>query len=159
MLRALDGPLQAVPLPPGFQVRALAEHGEEQARAAAEREVWLPYTVGNISGDDYAALMRLPGYDRELDIVAVGPDGVITAYANCWLDPANWIGDFGPVGALPAYRRRGLTRAVLLEGLRRMQAAGMDRACVSTMHTNAPARSLYESIGFSIINRSLDYVK
>ncbi|MGE5603375.1 MAG: GNAT family N-acetyltransferase, partial [Nitrososphaerales archaeon] len=67
--------------------------------------------------------------------------------------------DFGPVGALPAYRRRGLTRAVLLEGLRRMQAAGMDRVCVSTTHTNMPARSLYEAIGFRIINRSLDYVK
>ncbi|MGE5602378.1 MAG: hypothetical protein ACM30E_04980, partial [Nitrososphaerales archaeon] len=132
MLRTLDGPLPDVPLPPGFQVRALAEHGEEQARAAAERKVWLPYTVGNISGDDYAALMRLPGYERELDIVALGPEGVIASYANCWLDPANRIGDFGPVGALPAYRRRGLTRAVLLEGLRRMQAAGMDRVCVST---------------------------
>ncbi len=159
MLRALDGPLPDAPLPAGFQVRALAEHGEESLRAAAEREVWLQYTVGNISGDDHAALMRLPGYDRELDIVAVGADGVIAAYANCWLDPANRIGDFGPVGALPAYRRRGLTRAVMLEGLRRMQAAGMNRACVSTTHTNTAARTLYESIGFSIVNRSLDFAR
>ena len=62
----------------------------------------------------------------------IAPDGVIAAYVNGWLDPVNRIGDFGPVGALPAYRRQGLTRAVLLEGLRRMQAAGMERVCVST---------------------------
>jgi ribosomal protein S18 acetylase RimI-like enzyme len=128
-------------------------------RAAAEREVWQPWTVGNVSDDDYARLMRLPGYHRDLDVVAVTPDGVIAAYVNGWIDPVNRIGDFGPVGALPAYRRQGLTRAVLLEGLRRMQARGMDRVCVSTGETNTPARRLYESVGFKIVNQYLDYVK
>jgi ribosomal protein S18 acetylase RimI-like enzyme len=40
-----------------------------------------------------------------------------------------------------------------------MQAAGMDRACVSTGETNTPARRLYESVGFRVVNRYLDYVK
>ena len=74
-------------------------------------------------------------------MVAVARDGTIAAYVNCWLDPVNRIGDFGPVGARPAYRRRGLTRAVLLEGMRRLQAAGMDRVCVSTGVTNTAARA------------------
>ena len=132
-----------------------ADAHEIANRAAAQREVWQPWTVGNVSDDDYAALMRLPGYRRELDVVAVTPDGTV-AYVNGWLDPVNRIGDFGPVGALPAYRRQGLTRAVLLEGLRRMQAAGMDRMCISTGETNTPARRLYESVGFRIVNRYLD---
>ena len=87
------------------------------------------------------------------------PDSVIAAYVNGWLDPVNRIGDFGPVGALPAYRRQGLTRAALLEALRRMRTAGMDRVCVSTGETNTPARRLYESVGFRVVNRYLDYVK
>ena len=159
MLRSLDEPIPETVLPPGCQVRALAEAGEFSNRATAQREVWQPWTVGNVSDEDYARLMRLPGYHRDLDVVAVAPDGVIAAYVNGWIDPLNRIGDFGPVGARPAYRRQGLTRAVLLEGLRRMQARGMERVCVSTGVSNTPARNLYEAIGFKIVNKYLDYVK
>jgi len=159
MLRALDEPIPETVVPPGCQVRALAETGDTSNRAGAQREVWLPWTVGNVSDDDYARLMRLPGYHRELDVVAVAPDGIIAAYVNGWIDPVNRIGDFGPVGARPAYRRQGLTRAVLLEGLRRLMARGMDRVCVSTGVSNTPALRLYESVGFKIVNKYLDYVK
>jgi ribosomal protein S18 acetylase RimI-like enzyme len=160
MLRSLNEPIPESVLPAGCQVRAvIADAGEISNRAAAQREVWHPWTVGNVSDDDYARFMRLPGYHRDLDVVAVTPDGVIAAYVNGWIDPLNRIGDFGPVGARPAYRRQGLTRAVLLEGLRRMQARGMDRVCVSTGVSNTPALRLYESVGFKIVNKYLDYVK
>ena len=159
MLRSLDEPIPESTLPTGCQVRAVSDAGEISNRAAAQREVWHPWTVGNVSDDDYARFMRLPGYHRDLDVVAVAPDGVIAAYVNGWIDPVNRIGDFGPVGARLAYRRQGLTRAVLLECLRRMQARGMDRVCISTGVSNTPALRLYESIGFKIVNKYLDYVK
>jgi mycothiol synthase len=159
MMRSLVGPVPMVPVPAGFRVRALAGEEEAPARAAAYREVWHPWTVGDVTDEQYTALMRLPGYERELDVVAVAPDGTIAAYVNCWVDPVNRIGDFGPVGARPAFRRRGLTRAVLLEGMRRLQTAGMDRVCVSTGVKNAAARPLYESVGFQVVNRYLDYVR
>ncbi len=159
MLRALDGPLPEPVLPTGYQVRAMAETGETSKRAAAHREVWQPWTVGYVSDEDYARFMRLPGYERELDVVTVTSDGVIAAYVNGWIDPLNRIGDFGPVGALPAYRRQGLTRLALVEGLRRMRAYGMNRVCISTGVSNTPARCLYESIGFKIVNRYFDFVK
>ena len=159
MLRVLDEPIPEPVLPAGCQVRAMAETGETAKRAAAHREVWQPWTVGNVSDDDYARFMQLPGYRRDLDIVTVTAEGVIAAYVNGWLDPVNRIGDFGPVGALPAYRRQGLTRAALLEGLRRMKALGMVRVCISTGVSNTPARQLYESVGFTIVNQYLDYVK
>jgi ribosomal protein S18 acetylase RimI-like enzyme len=52
-----------------------------------------------------------------------------------------------------------LTRAVLIEGLRRMQAHGMNRVSVSTGVSNTPAIRLYESVGFRIVNKYLEYVK
>jgi GNAT superfamily N-acetyltransferase len=158
MLRSLDEPIPESTIPTGCQVRAV-QVGEMPKRAAAQREVWHPWTVGNVSDSDYARLMQLPGYHRDLDVVAITPDGIIAAYVNGWIDPVNRIGDFGPVGALPAYRQQGLTRAALLEGLRRMQARGMNRVCISTGVSNTPARRLYRSIGFEIVNKCLDYAK
>lgn len=156
LLRELDGPIPAAVVPPGCQVRVVQE-GELSNRAGAQREVWLPWSVGEVSNEDYAKLMQLPGYDPELDIVSVAPDGVIAAYVNGWNDPLNQIGDFGPVGTRPAYRRQGLAKAALLECLRRMQMQGMQRVSVST--NNLPARRLYESVGFRVVNEYIEYVK
>jgi ribosomal protein S18 acetylase RimI-like enzyme len=159
LVRSLDEPIPDATLPTGFQVRAVAAAGDSAARAGAQREVWQPWSVGQVSDDDYAHLMELPGYERDLDVVTVTPDGVIAAYLNGWIDPVNRIGEFGPVGARVAYRRRGLTRAALLEGLRRMRGRGMDRVCVSTGESNTAAIRLYESIGFAVANKSLDFLK
>jgi ribosomal protein S18 acetylase RimI-like enzyme len=157
MLRSLEEPIPASRVPEGYQVREVAEAGELTNRASIQREVWHPWTVGEVSDEDYARFMRLPVYHRDLDIVTVAPNGVMAAYVNGWIDPVNKIGDLGPVGALEAYRRQGLTRLSLLECLRRMKAHGMERVCISTNLTNEPARRLYESIGFKVVNRYLDY--
>jgi len=146
-------------VPAGCCVRTFAGSAEISNRAEAQRDVWKPWTVGNVTDDDYAVFMHLPGYDRELDVVAVAPDGVIAAYVNGWIDPLNRIGDFGPVGARPAYRRQGLARAVLLECLRRMQRRGMERVSVSTGITNIPAIRLYESVGFRPVNEYHEYIQ
>jgi ribosomal protein S18 acetylase RimI-like enzyme len=159
MLRSMEQPIPAPLLSAGCQVRALAETGELAERAAIQRAVWQPWSVGNVSADQYARFTRLPGYRRDLDVVTVAADGAMAAYVNGWVDPLNRIGDFGPVGALSAYRRQGLTRAALLESLHRMQALGMERVCISTGVSNDAAIRLYESIGFRIVNRYLDYVK
>jgi ribosomal protein S18 acetylase RimI-like enzyme len=160
MLRSLDEPVPSSVLPAGCQVRPLAaDMGEIADRTAAYREVWLPWTDGNVSDEDYVRFMRLPGYYRDFDIVAVTPDGGVAAMVTGWTDPVNRIGEFDSVGARPAYRRQGLMRAALLEGLRRLKVRGMERVCVSTGVTNTPALRLYESVGFRVVNKYLDYVK
>lgn len=159
MLRSLHEPIPSYELPPGCQICAMTEIDDISNRASAQREVWHPWTVGNISDDDYAYLMHLPGYHPDLDLVTITPDNIMAAYVNGWIDPVNRIGAFGPVGARAAYRRQGLTRAVLLEGLRRMQAHGMDRVYLSTGSTNTPALRLYESIGFKIVNSYLEFIR
>jgi ribosomal protein S18 acetylase RimI-like enzyme len=159
MICALDGVIPEAVVPVGCLVRSFAGESELSNRADAQREVWRPWTVGNVSDDDYAALMTLPGYDRQLDVVAVAADGVIAAYVNGWIDSVNQVGDFGPVGALPAYRRQGLTKAVLLECMARMKKRGMNRVSVSTGVSNDPGLRLYESAGFKIVNEYHEYGK
>lgn len=158
MLRRLDEPIPAPVVPAGFVVREIAED-EAALRAIAHRDVWLPWSDGNVSDEDYVRFMEMPGYRRDLDLVTVAPGGVFAAAVTGWLDPVNRIGELGEVGTVPAYRRRGLMRPALLECLRRMQACGMERACVSTGIENWPAIRLYESIGFKTVNQYLDYAK
>ncbi len=159
MLRSLSIPIPVVPIPGGCRVSSMAEIDDIADRAAAERDVWLPWSVGNITDEDYAGFMRLPGYHPDLDVVTLAPDGRIASYVVGWIDQLNKIGDFGPVGARQEYRRQGLTRQALLESLRRMQANGMDRVCISTGISNVPAVNLYTSLGFVIVNRYLDYLQ
>ncbi len=159
MLCKLDLEKPKGSVPDCYVIRSVAEQGELANRSEAQRDVWRPWSVGNLKDEDYAIMMQLPGYDRELDVVAIAPDGTIAAYVNGWNDDLNKIGDFGPLGTRPAYRRMGLMHDLLLECLRRMQSRGMNRVSVSTGVTNFPAQKLYEGVGFKIVNQYLEYVK
>ena len=72
------------------------------------------------------------------------------ARATTWFDEVNLVGLFEPVETDEGFRRLGLARAVITEGLHRMRAAGMRTARVEHDITNAPAAALYESLGFTI---------
>ena len=159
MILSLADPLPSTQVPEGFQVRTFLGSSEMVDRALVQHDVWQPWSVGDVSEEDYSFMTKMPGYEPDLDIVTVTLGGVIASYVNGWLDPVNRIGDIGPVGAREPYRRRGLTRAAQLECLRRMRDMGMNRACISTGFSNIPAQQLYQSIGFKIVNRYLDYTK
>jgi ribosomal protein S18 acetylase RimI-like enzyme len=148
--RSLTDPIPDPVVPDGYAVRPLLGETEYEERVAIHREVWHP---SRVTVEAYRRLRAAPGYDPELDLVAVAPDGTFAAYAGLWLDPDNHTGEFEPVGARPAYRRRGLTKAVLLEGLRRLRDRGATLAIVYTPESSEPARRLYESVGFRVVNR------
>jgi ribosomal protein S18 acetylase RimI-like enzyme len=66
---------------------------------------------------------------------------------------------FEPVGCHPDYRQRGLTRAVMLEGMARLKALGARKAFVNSLATSLPANRLYESSGFRLVDRQRKWVK
>jgi len=156
MYRALDGALSDPVLPQGWQVRHVAGESEFEERVAIHRDVWHP---SRVTLEAYRRLRTIPGYTPELDIVAVAPDGTFASYCICWLDPLNRCGEFEPVGTRAAFRGQGIGKAVMLEGLRRLQALGATSAIVNTNNGNDPARRLYESVGFRVIAEDRDYIK
>src|SRR5438477_11036855 len=104
--------------------------------------------------------MRIvPGYTPELDLVALTADGTFASYCICWLDPVNKIGEFEPVGTHSAFRGRGLGKAVMLEGLRRLKAFGMQTAIVCSLGNNEASKRLYESLGLRTYNNRYNYTK
>ena len=148
--RSLNASIPAPEPPAGYVIRSLA--GDEDA---AERVSHRP----EVTTERYKEFMHAPGYESELDLVAEAPDGRFGAYCICWLDQANGIGLLEPVGTRPGSRRRGLARAVVLEGLRRMMARGAHTTVVCFEGDNEPARRLYESVGFGVRSTIYTYTK
>ena len=81
-----------------------------------------------------------------LDLVAVAPDGELAAFCTVWFDDVTRTAAFEPVGAHPAHRRKGLGKALLAEGLRRVERLGATLATVGSYSETAGA--LYASVGF-----------
>lgn len=156
MYRELNETLPDPALPPGWHVRHVAGEREFEERVTIHRDVWHP---SRVTLEAYRRLRTIPGYTSELDIVAVTPDGTFASYCICWLDPLNRCGQFEPVGTRAAFRGQGIGKAVMLEGLRRLQSLGATSAVVFTNHDNDPARRLYESVGFCVVAEDREYIK
>jgi ribosomal protein S18 acetylase RimI-like enzyme len=141
---ALEHPIPAGKLPPGCEVRSVAddELGAWAVVVDAAFDSQLN-TVGRCR-----AWLQAPTNRRDLNLVAVTADGVFASFAIVWLDEANRIGAFEPVGTHPNYRRRGLAKAVLCEGLRRLKALGATMAYVGC-GTGPAVTRLYEGAGFT----------
>jgi ribosomal protein S18 acetylase RimI-like enzyme len=159
LTRNLDEMIPSVQLPGEFVVRGCKGESEVESRAKAQYGAFgsrAPFEQYLLR---FRNFMRSPVYDQNLDIVAAKPDGQIGAFCIVWMDQVNNIGLFEPVGAHPDFQRKGLSRAVMLEGLRRMRDGGMSQAIVSTYEDNPAALKLYESVGFQIVNRLGTYEK
>lgn len=149
-LRDLSTPIPDAALPPGYTVRQVLEHEFEQ-RINLHQDVW---QSDYFTSDRYDRVRAIPGFIPELDLVVVAPDGLMTAYCTVWL--VDGVGEFEPVGTRTHYRQQGFGKAVVFEGLRRLQAMGAQTA---TVYSDAETRSFYESCGFQIANRWLGYIK
>ena len=151
LLRPLAGLIPEPALPPGFCLRAVAGPGEAEQRAAAHQDAFHP---SRIDTQAYLRLMVTPGYHAAWDLVAVAPGPTFAAFCTVWLDAVHGVGEFEPVGTRSAFRRQGLARAVLLEGLRRLQECGAESAVVGPIAAgDAAAHALYRDAGFLPVHR------
>jgi GNAT superfamily N-acetyltransferase len=89
-----------------------------------------------------------PSYRNDLDLVVEASDGSFAAYVGVPYDDINCSGIFEPVCTHPDHRRKGLARALMLEGLHRLQQLGASDVTVSTGEM-VPANRLYEAVGFN----------
>ncbi|MBX7213910.1 MAG: GNAT family N-acetyltransferase [Thermoflexales bacterium] len=147
LARDLRARIEPPALAGGAVVRAMADEADFVARTELHRAVWAP---SRVTLEGYRLTRTAPGYDPELDLAIVLPDGRFAAYAIVWLDAGNAEGEFEPVGAHPDLRRLGYGRDVLLAGMQRLQARGARRAIVYCTEANVP---FYVSAGFGVVDR------
>lgn len=153
--RSLREPIPAPTLPGGFTIRSVAGEHEVEAVAAVHDGSFTPKWQGGV----YLGVMRTPGYDMDRELVVVAPDGRFAAFLVYWLDPISRSGLFEPVGCHRDFQRRGLARALMYEGMRRMVAQGMETAIVLHHAGNDAATALYHSAGFRTRYTISDYRK
>jgi mycothiol synthase len=157
--RFLSEPVAGSPLQDGYTVRALGDQDELPARSWLSWKVFHPdEPAEKYQGWEwYKNVQRVPIYRRDLDIVAVAPDGELAAFCTVWFDDVTRTAVFEPVGTHPNHQKRGLGKAVMNEGLRRAQRLGATLATVSSYSDGAHA--LYESMGFSDLHLSEPWIK
>jgi GNAT superfamily N-acetyltransferase len=92
----------------------------------------------------YHDLQSAPLYRRDLDLVAIAADGSIASFCTIWFDDVSRTAYFEPVATVPAHRRHGLGKALLIEGLHRLQRMGCQVAFVGGY--SEAANALYFSV-------------
>lgn len=90
--------------------------------------------------------MFRPNVDLSLKIAVLAPNGDYAAYCGMWADAASPDALVEPVATDPAYRKMGLGKAAVLEGVRRCASRGARRAWVGS------SQQFYYSIGFRPCN-------
>ena len=83
---------------------------------------------------------------RHFVIAGIGAEAVGMVRRGSWAG----VGDITALGVVPAWRGRGIGRALLLDAIHHLFDMGLERVDLEVETGNAPALRLYESTGFSI---------
>jgi mycothiol synthase len=88
-------------------------------------------------------------YQKDLDLVAVDPHGDFAAFCTVRMDPISRMAELEPVGTHPDYRKLGLAKSVICEGLHRLQKYQPSSICILGAAISEAANRLYDSVGFT----------
>jgi GNAT superfamily N-acetyltransferase len=143
-------------LPEGFRLTSLAEDCDW---AKVNRVLWRGFDhEGEPPADDEELESRREMFDtpnarRELKVAVVAPDGEFVAFCGMFYQSAGQYAYVEPVATDPSYRRMGLARAAVLEGIRRCSALGAKVAFVGS------DQEFYLSMGFRVVYNSECWVR
>ena len=151
--RSLRDPVPDPQIAAGYRIRALGGDEDFPARGELSLRVFHPVPDGSIgmSADDYRNIQRCPLYRRDLDLVVETDAGELAAFATFWLDDTTRTVEIEPVGTDAPHRRQGLSRALLLAGMRRARWMGAEFAHVGSY--GEAAHAAYEAVGLKTIER------
>jgi GNAT superfamily N-acetyltransferase len=140
-------------------IRALEDESELPARSWISWKAFHPHEPEEKyeGWEWYRNVQRAPLYRRDLDLVAAAPGGELVAFCTLWFDDVTHTAAFEPVGTHPAYQCKGLGRAIMAEGLRRVRELGATLCTVGSY--SEAAGKLYASVGFTAYELSEPWVK
>lgn len=167
MQRSLQEPLAEPQFPAGFTVRSVIAEQDAEAWVEMHNQSFIDHwNHHDLTVEDYKHWNTDPDYRPELDLVAIAPDGTFASHCYCAIYPEDnkrsgrkegWV---AVLGTRRGFRRLGLGKAMLLSGMQKLLAAGMDTAKLGVDYDNPNgARQLYESVGFRKLHTNVSYYK
>ncbi len=145
--RDLVTPVPDVSVAPGYLIRSMGGMDEHSARSWAS---WRAFHAGEPENNYdkdwtwYHNIQSAPLYRRDLDIVAAASDGSIAAFCTIYYDDYTRSAVCVLVGTAVEHQRRGLGKAVILEGMKRLKKMGCTRVFATAY--DPPAHALYGSV-------------
>ena len=146
-------------LPDGFTIRPLAGESEVAGYVSLHQDT---FESKSMTAEWRQRTLQVPSYTPNLDLMAIAPDGRLAAFCVCWLNKESTDGVHGqiePLGVHKDFRKLGLGRSILSEGIRRLQQHGAGSIYVETDNYRDEAFLLYESVGFRVQHDVLVYRK
>jgi ribosomal protein S18 acetylase RimI-like enzyme len=159
LMRRPAAPVADDGIAPGLTIRPLRGEAEVEAYVELHQSA---FQSRNMTAAWRARTLRQADYLPDLDLVAAAEDGRLAGFCVCWLsqsDTQEAQGQIEPMGVHKDFRRRGLGRALLAEGLRRLQRRSARQVYVETDNYRDAAFALYQSMGFRVIQDILIYRK
>ena len=146
-VRHLDSPIPEFSCPKGFKIRNIEDLSDYTQVAALIRLIfghgeW--FNTGILE-----EIAESSFYKKELDLVAVEPDGKIVSFCTFRMDPASKITNLEPMGTHPDYRRLGLAKALITEGLKRTMMFKPSLFYIGGAANTPAANQLYETTGYT----------
>ncbi len=147
-------PFPAVRLPEGYVLKSLAD---EFNLHKVHRVMWRGF---NHPGDppeegieERSRKLSAPNLRRDLTVAVAAPDGEFVSFCGMWYDQTHRFAYVEPVATDPDYRRQGLGKAAVLEGIRRCGELGATVAYVGS------GQAFYEALGFRKMFSSYQWIK
>jgi len=167
MARSLSEPIAEPQLPEGFALRLFPREEDAEAWVEMFNQSFIDHwNHHDLTVELFKHGLAQPSYRKDLDLIAVAADGTFAAFCYGEISPEErdrtgrnegWI---TCLGTRRGFRKIGLGRAMLLAGLHRLKAAGVETAILGVDTANpSGALRLYESAGFHKIRDSISYVK
>ena len=138
---------ESVPMPEGFRLQSLADENDLRK---VHGVLWRGFDHGDDPPEDGIKDRKLiqsaPNFRKDLNVVAVAPDGEFVSYCGMWYEPTHRTAYVEPVATDPGFRLRGLGKAAVVEGIRRCRSLG---AMIAYVGATLP---IYRSIGFELLH-------
>jgi ribosomal protein S18 acetylase RimI-like enzyme len=156
-VRPLDLSIPEFLCPNGFRIRNVKDSSDYTQLAALIRLIfghgeW--FNTGILE-----EIAESSFYKKELDLVAVEPNGKIVSFCTFRMDPVSKITNLEPMGTHPDYRRLGLAKALIAEGLKRTMMYKPSLFYIGGAANTPAANQLYESTGYTEKIAEISWVK
>jgi predicted N-acetyltransferase YhbS len=141
-------------MPDGFRVLSLAD---ENNLTKINHVLWRGFNhPGEPPREEEEGRKKMqssPNFQKDLTIVVADPEGQFRAFCGFWYVPENKYGVIEPLATDPDFRRMGLARAGVWEGVRRCRDLGAETIYVGS------DQLFYLSLGFRVLYNTRAWIK